>query len=235
MSEQTEQTPSSALSGITTVLFDVNETLSDMSPIGERFEQLGLGRAQAATWFAGLLRDGFALTAIGENPAFAELATGSLRVLLAPGRSDDEVAEGIEAVMGEFTGLGVHPDVAEGIRTLNAAGLRLVTLSNGAASVAAALLERAGVADEFAQLLSVQDAPAWKPAASSYEYAVDTLGVTKDETVLVAVHPWDIDGAARAGLRTAWINRSGGGYPDYFRRADVEVADLAELAAGMRA
>ena len=31
--------------------------------------------------------------------------------------------------------------------------------------------------------------------------------------MLVAVHPWDIDGASRAGLVTAWLNRSGGPYP----------------------
>ncbi len=35
------------------------------------------------------------------------------------------------------------------------------------------------------------------------------------DAMLVAVHPWDIDGAARAGLATAWINRNGGVYPDF--------------------
>lgn len=39
----------------------------------------------------------------------------------------------------------VHPDVAAGVRALAAAGLRLVTLSNGAVGVAEGLLGRAGV------------------------------------------------------------------------------------------
>ena len=34
-----------------------------------------------------------------------------------------------------------------------------------------------------------------------------------EEMVLVAVHPWDVDGARRAGLQTAWVNRSGGAFP----------------------
>ncbi len=235
MSQPTNATSPADLSAVTTVLFDVNETLSDMAPIGDRFEELGLGRDLAPTWFAGVLRDGFALTVTGGNPSFVELAKGSLTVLLSPGRSEEEVTAGIEAVLGAFTGLDVHPDVVEGVRRLTESGHRLFTLSNGASSIAASLLERAGVAGEFADLLSVQDAPAWKPAAAAYEYAVSTVGVAKHEAVLVAVHPWDIDGAARAGLRTAWINRDGGLYPDYFRRADVEVPSLVGLAEALDA
>ncbi len=48
--------------------------------------------------------------------------------------------------------------------------------------------------------------------------------------MLVAVHPWDIEGAARAGLATAWINRTGGRYPAYFRPAYVQATSLTHLA-----
>ena len=34
------------------------------------------------------------------------------------------------------------------------------------------------------------------------------------ETVLVAVHPWDCAGARRAGLRCAWLDRQGAGWPE---------------------
>jgi len=50
------------------------------------------------------------------------------------------------------------------------------------------------------------------------------------DAMLVAVHPWDIDGAARAGLATAWINRAGDPYPEYFRAPDLRPRSLAELA-----
>jgi len=42
------------------VVFDVNETLSDMSPIAERFTDIGAPAHLAKLWFATLLRDGFA-------------------------------------------------------------------------------------------------------------------------------------------------------------------------------
>lgn len=34
----------------------------------------------------------------------------------------------------------------------------------------------------------------------------------------------------RAGLGTAWINRTGGGYPAYFTAPDLSVASLLDLA-----
>lgn len=60
------------------IMFDVNETLSDMSVLAGRFAELGLSQQLAPTWFAGLLRDGFALTVTGENPDFADVASDSL-------------------------------------------------------------------------------------------------------------------------------------------------------------
>ncbi|MDD9205060.1 HAD hydrolase-like protein, partial [Georgenia sp. 10Sc9-8] len=117
-----------------------------------------------------------------------------------------------------------------GVRALRAAGVRLVTLSNGGAEVAHGLLERAGVREEFEALLSVQDAPRWKPAPEAYAHALQHAQVTPADAMLVAVHPWDVDGASRAGLRTAWVNRSGGPYPDFFRPPEATVGSLTELA-----
>jgi 2-haloacid dehalogenase len=50
------------------------------------------------------------------------------------------------------------------------------------------------------------------------------------DAMLVAVHPWDIDGASRAGLSTAWINRSGGPYPAHFAASDLTAPSLTALA-----
>ena len=40
--------------------------------------------------------------------------------------------------------------------------------------------------------------------------------------VIVAVHPWDTDGAQGAGLASAWINRGGGSLPAVFRAPTIE-------------
>ena len=210
------------------LIFDVNETLSDMAPLAQRFAEVGAPEHLSATWFASLLRDGFALTAVGVNPRFADLG----RTVLA-GRLSGQVEDVDGAVEHVMTGVGVlstHPDVVPGIERLAGLGIRLLTLSNGSASVAEGLLTRAGIRGAFESLLSVEDAPLWKPAPSAYAYAVETAALTPAECMLVAVHPWDVDGAHRAGLGTAWVNRGGGPYPDHFSPADVEVASMTELA-----
>lgn len=212
------------------IVFDVNETLSDMSPMAERFADLGAPAHLAKAWFAGLLRDGFSLTAVGVNESFAAIAAEGLRVVFDGQALDRSIEEAVRHVTEGFAGLPAHPDVPDGIRALADAGIRLVTLSNGSASVAEALFDRAGIRGYFEALLSVEDAPLWKPAAAAYTYALERCEVEPSDATLVAVHPWDINGAARAGLPTAWINRGGGHYPDYFQAPDLTVGSLTALA-----
>ncbi|MEV8565128.1 HAD hydrolase-like protein [Streptomyces sp. NPDC051322] len=82
----------------------------------------------------------------------------------------------------------------------------------------------------FTAHLDVSAPRAWKPAPAAYRYATGLLGVAPAETLLVAVHPWDIDGARRAGLRAAWLSRSATGYPAGMSAPNHTVSDLRELA-----
>jgi len=212
------------------LVFDVNETLSDMSPLAARFEDVGAPKLLAQTWFAELLRDGFALTVSGVAEPFARLGAEMLRMRLDGENLDRPLDEAIEHVLEGFAGLALHPDVPQGLNALADLGIRLVTLSNGSAQVAQTLLERAGVRHLFERLLSVEEAGIWKPASGAYDYALAECGVDAEDAMLVAVHPWDVDGAARAGLGAAWINRTGSRYPAYFTTPDLSVASLPELA-----
>ncbi|MCB5292542.1 haloacid dehalogenase type II [Arthrobacter sp. SO3] len=217
------------------IIFDVNETLSDMSPMGARFSEVGAPAELAKLWFATLLRDGFALTASGDNVPFAAIGTAVLRDLLAGVELNRAPDLAVEHIMDGMTGLEVHPDVPEGVRALSAAGFRLVTLSNGSAGIAEKLFSEAGIREEFELLLSVEDAPAWKPSRASYEYAATVCGTDPAGMLLVAVHPWDIHGAARAGLRTAWLNRTGGSYPEHFEAPEFTVSALTGLPEALEA
>jgi len=220
---------------ISVIVFDVNETLSDMSPMGERFREVGATAELAKLWFATLLRDGFALAASGDNGSFAAIGAEVLRGLFSRVELDRPLDAAVDHVMDGMSGLEVHPDVPEGIRALRAGGFRLVTLSNGSAQIAGKLFSAAWIRDEFESLLSVEDAPAWKPARSSYEYAAAAAGTDPGRMLLVAVHPWDIHGASRAGLHTAWLNRTGDSYPSYFEAPEFTVSALTELAPALAA
>jgi len=215
------------------LLLDVNETLSDTAPMAGAFEAVGAPGSLAATWFAGVLRDGFARTAAGAPVPFADVATGALRAVLE-GVDDlgPDLDGAVSQVMDAFLHLPAHPDVAPGLAALRAGGLRLATLTNGTAAVSDGLLRRAGARDDVERLLSVEDAPggAWKPAAAAYEHGLRATGASADRTMLAAVHPWDVDGAARAGLRTAWIDRGGRAYPSHLTAPELTAPSFPALA-----
>ena len=99
------------------------------------------------------------------------------------------------------------------------------------------LLTSANVRDRFEQLLSVEDAGAWKPSARPYEYAAQVCDVKPEEMVLVAVHPWDVDGARRAGLQSRLGEPVRRPVPRDVPRADVhgERDRGARRALGLRA
>ncbi len=216
------------------VVFDVNETLSDMAPLAEAFAEIGVPATLLQTWFAALLRDGFALTAVGENPQFAEVGREVLRGLLSSidGLTQD-IDEAIRKVMGGFGALALHPDVPPGLRSLAGAGLRMVTLTNGSTALAESMFAAAGVGNLFERLLSASDAGAWKPARRAYDYAARTCGTPLEAMLLVAVHPWDIDGAKRAGMQAAWLNRRETPYPGHFTPPDISGRSLEEVAAAI--
>lgn len=212
------------------IVFDVNETLSDMAPMARRFTDIGAPGLLATVWFTALLRDGFALTAAGGKEPFARLARGALEAVLAGTSLNRPAAEAADHIMAGFRDLSVHPDVPDGVRLLRDGGLRLVTLSNGSADVADRLLTRAGIRGDFERLLSVEDAPAWKPAPAAYAYAAHASSTPVGQMLLVAVHPWDIHGARQAGMRTGWISRQQAPYPGYFAAPDLQAPDLGALA-----
>lgn len=213
------------------LIFDVNETLSDLTPLRTRFEDVGAPADLMPTWFAGVLRDGFALTAAGAYADFSSVAVDVLRGLLpgVPGWHGD-VAAAARHILDGFAGLDVHPDVPDGVRRLSEAGFRLVTMTNGSSELTEQLLARTGLRDRFEALLDVRGPRRWKPSPAAYRYAVEQVQVRPQEAVLVAVHPWDVDGALRAGLRGAWLRRNASAYPQTMSPPTYSAQDLRELA-----
>jgi len=210
------------------LVLDVNETLSDLEPMRERFEQVGLPRHALDAWFAATLRDGFALTAAGAYPAFRDVASGALRVLLASHGVDQ--ADAVDQLLAGFAQLPAHPDVSPGLHRIHAAGIRLVTLTNGATAISDRMLEEAGVLPLLEHRLSVEVPKRWKPHPDAYRYAAEVCGVEPAAMALVAAHPWDVDGAQRAGLIGVWVDRRRTPYPIAFLPPDLRVPDLEALA-----
>jgi 2-haloacid dehalogenase len=215
--------------GVQVVAFDVNETLFSLAPLAEAFTEIGLEPDTVPRWFAQLLRDGFALTAMGQYRRFGELAAETLRAQ-DPGRVDDAA---VETVLGAFRQLDPHPDVEPALRLLRDAGVPAVTLTNGSADLVGTLLSRAGLSPYVQHSYSVDEVRRWKPAREPYRWLVEQLGLEPEQVALVASHPWDCAGARAAGLVAGWIDRGGAHWPAVFTPPDVTARDLPTLTAAL--
>ena len=158
------------------VVFDVNETLTDLAPLKEVFSRLGLGDTSLRWWFAVLLRDGFALTATGDAATFGDLTLAALDEVAAASGRDLPDGAGAE-VMNAFGRVPLHPDVAPALERLQSAGIPAFALTNGSASPARRILGAAGVVNLFTDVLSVDAVGHWKPRPEPYHYAAEVAGV----------------------------------------------------------
>ncbi len=208
------------------VLLDVNETLLDLRGLQPAFDSLGLPNA-LSLWFARTLRDGFALAASGDCRPFADVARGAL-VSLDPQRLTPADAD---VILDAFARLQPHPDVEPGLRLLADAGVPAITLTVGSAETVAAIFDAHGMGDLVAGHLSAADFGRWKPAPAPYLAGCLALGLPPNDVTMVAAHAWDLHGAHRAGLRTAWIPRLESQVPAIYSPPDIEGPDLPAVAA----
>jgi 2-haloacid dehalogenase len=180
------------------------------------------------------LRDGFALTAAGAYADFRTIAADVLTAqLTAAGIEPTEDTVG--RVLTGMTQLSLHPDVEPGLRRLHEAGLRIITLTNGSAAMSERMFTDGGIMPLLEHRLDVGTPQRWKPHPDAYRYAADVCGVPVDQMALVAVHPWDIDGARRAGMQGYYLDRRRTPYPKAFLGPDVVAADLVGLADALQA
>lgn len=217
------------------IVLDVNETLFSIDAVERRFDEAGLDADDAELWFSRVLRDGFALASTDAAAAFPEIASHHLTVLLDE-RGLDAGESTVAHVLGGFEEVEAHPDVPDGLRAAAEADVTVVTLTNGTEAVTRSFLQRTEHASAVDEVLEARSSGVWKPHPRAYRWAADRLGLEAGELALVAVHPWDVHGAVAAGLRGAWLDRTGARYPDHFRQPDVTGSDLtavvAELTAG---
>jgi 2-haloacid dehalogenase len=211
------------------LVFDVNETLLDMSALDPHFQRV-FGDAQVRIeWFQTMLQSAFLTTITGPYKAFGEhfraaLAITALRRDLRVGPEDERaILEGVRT-------LPAYPDVRPALERLRSAGFRLAALTNSTAEVEEAQLRNANLVDLFEKALSADSGKRLKPAPEAYAYAARELGVAPAGMRMVAAHVWDVQGAMRAGCVAAFVERPGAVWNPLLERPDIVGPDLEEIA-----
>jgi 2-haloacid dehalogenase len=209
-----------------TVAFDVIGTLFTLERPRDELRALGAPAYALEMWFAESLRDFFALSHAGGYAPLRDVLAASLpRTLVNLNVEHDDAA--IERVIASLRDLDPAQGAGASIQVLTNAGFRIFALTNGSEEITKTLLERAGLDGHFDALLSCDVIRVSKPHLSVYEMA---RGREAGRLWMVAAHAWDIAGAARAGLRTAWISGKELIYPATFPAPDIRAPDLESAA-----
>ncbi len=211
------------------IVFDVIETLLDVRVLTPRFGQIFGDGAALHEWFGQMLQSAFAITVAGHYTDFGTVARAALD-MTAERRGVALTDEARAEVLSGIRSLPPHPEVPDALRTLRDAGFRLAALTNSTRAVADAQLASAGLRDAFEQVLSVEAARRFKPAAAVYHMAARSLDVPAAQVRLVAAHSWDVGGAMRAGCAAAFVARPGHVLDPLFDRPDIVGKDLREVA-----
>lgn len=216
------------------LVFDVNETLLDLSGLDDVFGDVfslpdADGRSVREDWFTELLHQALVTTVTGPFVDFGTLAKSAMRVTAF--RQNHELSEAhVEAVMQAVRTLPPHEDVVPALDRLAEASIPLVALSNGTPDALDAQLRNAGLTDRFDRIVSAQASGRLKPAAEPYLWVAEHLGVEPDELWMVAAHAWDTTGALRAGLRAAFVRRPGKHIAPVDSKPDVAGDTLVDVA-----
>ncbi|RQW72836.1 haloacid dehalogenase type II [Halomonas sp. YLB-10] len=213
------------------LVFDVNETLLDLTHLEPLFDRLFGDPAMLREWFAQLILYSQSMTLSGLYTPFGQLGAGALRMTaeihgITLEQNDlDELGERIGS-------MPAHPDVAPALERLRQAGFRLVTLTNSAPGAGPTPLEKAGLAEYFERSFSVDQVKKFKPAPDTYAQVAEAMQTPPSRLCLIACHLWDTIGAQAAGWQGALVLRpynamlpaDGVPVPDY------SVDDIGKLA-----
>ena len=111
------------------LVFDVNETLIDITSLEPHFERMFGDRGVLREWFNQLVMYSMTVTLSDNYVDFFTLGQAVLRMIADTRQVPITEGDLDELAYGMRT-MPAHPDVADGLKALSAQGYRLVTLTN---------------------------------------------------------------------------------------------------------
>ena len=215
---------------ISTILFDVNETLLDLAPLKKSINSALNAQNAAEVWFSELLQYSLVESITGSYNDFSAVAAAVFK-MNAQKHEKEFLEEEIQKILSPINKLSAYPDVEPGLKRLKDLGYQLVAFSNGKPSVLKKQLEFAQLEKYFDHILSVEGVKKYKPHPATYHYAIKEADAELKSSMMVAAHAWDIAGAARVDLQTAFIQRKGKFVYSLVPEPDIVVSDIIRLAA----
>ena len=225
---------------IRAITLDLDDTLWPFAPVGARIERvldewLRAHSPRTAERFPIEAMRALRERVFAENPQLlhdmSALRRLTLETAFRESNEDPALADPAYAVFfATRNQVECYPDTVAALERISAR-LPVMALSNGNAD-----LDLIGLAHLFAGQLGSREHGAAKPDPGIFLAACDRLGCAPQEVMHVGDHvEMDVIGAARAGMRTAWVHRDDAHsrcpqWPHSEFVPDLIVPDLAVLA-----
>ena len=221
---------------IKALAFDAYGTLFDVFSVTALCEQLfpGKGNQLAQIWRFKQLQYSLMRSLMGRHRDFWGLTDDGL-VWASKNLQLDLTVDKKKQLMEAYLSLAAFPDVKPGLDALKKQGIKLAILSNGEPKMLEAAAKSAGISELLDEIISVEEVKIFKVSPRVYNLASERLKVTNPELSFVSANNWDAVGAASAGLRTFWIQRSSAEVPEELGfQVDTTVKAITELAPLLR-
>jgi 2-haloacid dehalogenase len=188
------------------IVFDVYGTLLDMADLERRINLLLDSKRGYTIWFELFMEYCFANNSLDSFHDFFSIAKATLQMTGHKiGRPLSDVETNDALVLLQH--LPVYEEVQSCLSELLDSDYRIITLTNAPANLVRDRMERTGLVSYFEEVLSSETVKKYKPEKKVYEWAAQKMNCTTTEILMVTVHPWDIAGAANAGLKTAFLKK----------------------------
>ena len=202
----------------------------DSRPVFAKAEEMfpDKGRALSEAWRTRLFEYTWLRTLGGRYQDFWHVTEDSL-VLAAKLTRIELAATQRDALMQSWLGLKAWGDVAQALKELKAAGIRMAFLANLTAPMLDAVVKNAGLEGFFEPHLSTDRVNVFKPDPRAYQMGPDAFRLSKEEIAFAAFAGWDVAGAKWFGYPTFWVNRMNAPVEELGVASDGTGSGMAEL------
>jgi HAD superfamily hydrolase (TIGR01549 family) len=209
------------------VILDMDGTLVDTN------------EAHAQTWVDALNSFGYEVTLDVVRPLMGQ-GGDKLIPRLTGKTKDSEIGKTLAAHRSELfeqrhlESVEAFPNTRRLVARLRDLGLKVVVASSSRRDHLARLIEAAAIGDLIDSATSASDVDESKPDPDVIEAALEKLGLAPDQVMMIGDTPYDIEAAARVGVRTIAL-RCGGWQDEGLTGAIAVYADPADLLANIEA
>jgi len=207
-------------------VFDLDGVLIDSEPVWNAARE-ALVRERGGTWDERATTDMMGMS----SKEWSSYMHDRLGAPMEPAEINDDVVRRVAAAYGEHLPLLPHA-----VETVQALGerRRLGVASSSNRPIIELVLDRMGVRDRFAAVVSSEEVVNGKPAPDVYLAVARELGVEPEDCVAIEDSTNGIKSALAAGMRTIAVpNRQFRPDDDVLESASVVVPSLAEVTPAL--